>query len=128
MEGRTANCPKCKGKVTIQGAPQNDETAPSPVPAEAPVAEQAEDHPSVQNSRSRRKETYSPARMKTLIDDVSERREHLVELYEAMRSAMVEQMNVDGHNMLVRGLNQLDNFIDNARRALREAKRAKETI
>jgi len=29
---------------------------------------------------------------------------------------------IDGHAMLLRGLNQIDNFIDNASRAVREAK------
>ncbi|WP_425616330.1 hypothetical protein NA78x_006277 [Anatilimnocola sp. NA78] len=38
-------------------------------------------------------------------------------------TAGVPAIYVDGHAMLVRGLNQIENFIGNASRALREAKR-----
>ena len=40
--------------------------------------------------------------------------------------AKLDQVVIDGHAMLLRGLNQIDNFIDNANRAVREAKMAKE--
>ena len=34
----------------------------------------------------------------------------------------ISDIEVDGHAMLLRGLNQVDNFTDNAQRAVREAK------
>jgi hypothetical protein len=43
-----------------------------------------------------------------------------------MEELALEQVVIDGHAMLLRGLNQIDNFIDNANRAVREAKMAKE--
>jgi hypothetical protein len=47
-------------------------------------------------------------------------------LTQAARDAELDQVVIDGHAMLLRGLNQIDNFIDNASRAIREAKVAKE--
>ena len=41
-----------------------------------------------------------------------------------MDDAGVKQIVVDGHAMLLRGLNQTDNFADNASRAVREEKTA----
>jgi hypothetical protein len=43
-----------------------------------------------------------------------------------MADAQLDEVVIDGHAMLLRGLNQIDNFIDNASRAVREAKVAKE--
>jgi hypothetical protein len=41
-----------------------------------------------------------------------------------MEDADVDGILVDGHAMLLRGMNQIDNFADNASRAVREAKTA----
>ena len=43
-----------------------------------------------------------------------------------MDEATLPSVVIDGHAMLIRGLNQIDNFIDNASRAVREAKSAKQ--
>jgi hypothetical protein len=45
-----------------------------------------------------------------------------------MDEATVDAVVIDGHAMLIRGLNQIDNFIDNASRAVREAKSAKQVL
>ena len=41
-----------------------------------------------------------------------------------MEDAGIDRIPVDGHAMLLRGMNQIDNFADNASRAVREAKTA----
>ncbi len=45
-------------------------------------------------------------------------------LARAMDDAKVKSITVDGHAMLLRGLNQVENFTDNPTRAVREAKLA----
>jgi hypothetical protein len=45
-----------------------------------------------------------------------------------MDDADVDSIQVDGHAMLVRGLNQIDNFADNCSRAVRETKAARITM
>ena len=45
-----------------------------------------------------------------------------------MDDADVDSIQVDGHAMLIRGLNQIDNFADNCARAVRETKAAKTTL
>jgi hypothetical protein len=45
-----------------------------------------------------------------------------------MEDSQVGEIVVDGHAMLMRGMNQIDNFADNASRAIREAKTAKDSI
>ena len=42
----------------------------------------------------------------------------------SMEDSDLGHVVIDGHAMLLRGLNQLDNFIDNSSRAIREAKTA----
>ena len=73
-----------------------------------------------------RKEPYSGQRMDVIVERVREQAARLSALSRAVQDARLDQVIIDGHAMLLRGLNQIDNFIDNASRAVREAKVAKE--
>lgn len=77
-------------------------------------------------SRVPRKEPYSGQRMEVVVERVREQVTRLQALSRNMQDAKLDQVVIDGHAMLLRGLNQIDNFIDNANRAVREAKVAKE--
>lgn len=72
-----------------------------------------------------RKEQYSKDRVLAVVGRVKEQTSRLSGLAASMDSAEVASVKIDGHAMLIRGLNQIDNFIDNAQRAVREAKAAK---
>ena len=73
-----------------------------------------------------RKEPYSGQRLTVIIEHVREQATKLATLARSIEDAKLDQVVIDGHAMLLRGLNQIDNFIDNANRAIREAKMAKE--
>ena len=75
-----------------------------------------------------RKQPYSGPRMEVVVERVREQATKLQALSRAMEETQLEQVVIDGHAMLLRGLNQIDNFIDNAHRAVREARVAKEGI
>lgn len=78
--------------------------------------------------RQARKEPYTATRMTAVVDRLREQAARLSALARALEDSQVGQIVVDGHAMLIRGMNQIDNFADNASRAIREAKTAKETI
>jgi hypothetical protein len=73
--------------------------------------------------RNARKESYSAQRVNVHVERLREQAARLAGLARQMEDAELEIL-VDGHAMLVRGLNQVDNFADNAARAVREAKNA----
>ena len=66
--------------------------------------------------------------MTAVVDRLRDQAARLSALARALEDSQVGQIVVDGHAMLIRGMNQIDNFADNASRAIREAKTAKETI
>jgi len=78
------------------------------------------------SGRIPRKEPYSGQRVEVVVERVREQATKLSALARAMDEAALDQVVIDGHAMLLRGLNQIDNFIDNASRAVREARIAKE--
>ncbi len=78
--------------------------------------------------RVARKEPYTAARMTAVVDRLRDQAARLSALARALEDAQVGQIVVDGHAMLIRGMNQIENFADNASRAIREAKSANETI
>ena len=78
--------------------------------------------------RNPRKEPYDPQRVASVVERLREQAARLNQLAKAMDDAGVSDVVVDGHAMLVRGLNQIDNFTDNASRAVREAKSALATL
>lgn len=84
--------------------------------------------PGMGPERTPRKEPYQPARMNVVIERMREQVQKLSALSRAMADAKVESIVVDGHAMLLRGLNQIDNFIDNSSRAVREAKTSRESL
>jgi hypothetical protein len=69
-----------------------------------------------------RKEPYHPTRMSVVVERLREQAARLAGLARAMEDSKVGEVTIDGHAMLIRGLNQIDNFIDNGSRAVREAK------
>lgn len=73
-----------------------------------------------------RKEPYSGQRVEVVVERVREQATKLQALARTMTETKLDEVVIDGHAMLLRGLNQIDNFIDNASRAVREARMAKE--
>lgn len=69
-----------------------------------------------------RKEPYTSERLRAVVERLREQSMRLAGLARGMDDAEVQSIVVDGHAMLVRGLNQIDNFADNCARAVREAK------
>jgi len=78
------------------------------------------------SGRVPRKQPYSGQRLEVVVERVRDQAGKLSTLARTMEEATLEHVVIDGHAMLLRGLNQIDNFIDNANRAVREAKMAKE--
>ena len=78
----------------------------------------------VAGDRVPRKEIYTAARLTAHVERIREQAARLAGLARNMEDAGVEQILVDGHAMLLRGMNQIDNFADNSSRAVREAKTA----
>ena len=74
--------------------------------------------------RQPRKESYESERMISVVDRMREQAARINGLARAMDDAGIDEIVVDGHAMLLRGLNQIDNFIDNSSRSVREAKTA----
>ena len=72
--------------------------------------------------RVARKQPYSGQRLAVVIDRVRDQATRLATLARTLDEAKLDNVVIDGHAMLLRGLNQIDNFIDNASRAVREAK------
>src|SRR5687768_7808893 len=72
--------------------------------------------------RVARKQPYSGQRLGVVIERVRDQATRLATLARTIDEAKLDNVVIDGHAMLVRGLNQIDNFIDNASRAVREAK------
>jgi hypothetical protein len=78
--------------------------------------------------RNPRKEGYDGRRLNRVVERLREQATRLASLAKQMQDADLERVEVDGHAMLVRGLNQIDNFADNASRAIREASEANRAI
>lgn len=75
-----------------------------------------------------RKQPYSGQRLGVVIERVRDQATRLAALARTIDEAKLDGVVIDGHAMLLRGLNQIDNFIDNASRAVREAKVKREGI
>ncbi|ADB15339.1 hypothetical protein Psta_0653 [Pirellula staleyi DSM 6068] len=75
--------------------------------------------------RSPRKEPYSSQKITGVQERIREQATRFAALARAMDDSKIDAIDIDGHAMLMRGLNQIDNFLDNASRAVREAKVAK---
>ena len=75
-----------------------------------------------------RKEKYTSERLRNLVERLREQSMRIAGLGRGMDDADVDSIQVDGHAMLVRGLNQIDNYADNCSRAVRETKAARTTL
>ena len=75
-----------------------------------------------------RKEPYSAQRMEAILARIKEQSSRIASLARTMEDSRLDSLVIDGHQMLIRGLNQIDNFIDNASRAVREARTRKEGL
>jgi hypothetical protein len=80
------------------------------------------------SGRSPRKEQYTVARLNSAIELMKEQVARMSGLARGMADAKVDSIPVDGHAMLLRGFNQIDNFIDNASRAVREARSSRQSL
>lgn len=69
-----------------------------------------------------RKEPYSRERLEAVAERLRTQCDRLGNLARELQEAVVGEIEIDGHAMLLRGMNQIDNFLDNASRALREAR------
>jgi hypothetical protein len=78
--------------------------------------------------RMPRKEPYSAQRMEAILARIKEQGSRISALARAMEESRLDSLVIDGHQMLIRGLNQIDNFIDNASRSVREARTRKEGL
>jgi hypothetical protein len=78
------------------------------------------------DGRVPRKEPYNGSRLEVVVERVRDQATKLQSLARSMDDAKLSEVVIDGHAMLLRGLNQIDNFIDNASRSVREARVAKE--
>jgi hypothetical protein len=78
--------------------------------------------------RPSRKEPYTPERMKSVVEKLREQSARLAGITRGMQDAGVKEVVVDGHAMLLRGFNQIDNFLDNLSRAIREEKLRQERV
>ena len=78
-------------------------------------------------ARVPRKENYTVERMNQRVERLRELATRLANLSRQMEEHKLEIV-VDGHAMLLRGLNQIDNFADNATRSVREARQAREEL
>lgn len=74
------------------------------------------------DDRQSRKEEYSSARMSAVVERLREQAARMAGLVRAMEDGQVDRVPIDGHQMLQRGINQIENFIDNASRSIREAR------
>lgn len=63
-----------------------------------------------------------------VVERLREQANRISALARTMDETGIADIEVDGHAMLLRGLNQIDNFTDNAQRAVREAKTEIEPI
>ncbi|MEW4454872.1 hypothetical protein AB1L30_19555 [Bremerella sp. JC817] len=72
-----------------------------------------------------RKEPYDSDRMSNVVERLREQAGRLSQLARTLDDAEIDEVVIDGHAMLLRGLNQIDNFADNAARAVREARTMK---
>ncbi len=84
--------------------------------------------PGVNPDRVPRKEPYSSQRMTAILERIREQAARISALSRSLEDAKIDSLVIDGHQMLLRGLNQIDNFIDNASRSVREARTAKESL
>lgn len=76
-------------------------------------------------NRIPRKEPYDSQRVTTVVERLREQAARLSSLARTLDDAEIDEVVIDGHAMLLRGLNQIDNFADNAARAVREARTMK---
>lgn len=77
------------------------------------------------NIRVPRKEPYDSTRMSNVVERLREQAGRISQLARTLDDADIDEVVIDGHAMLLRGLNQIDNFADNAARAVREARTMK---
>ncbi|MHC2069198.1 hypothetical protein ACYFX5_17135 [Bremerella sp. T1] len=77
------------------------------------------------NKRVPRKEPYDSDRMSNVVERLREQAGRISQLARTLDDGDIDEVVIDGHAMLLRGLNQIDNFADNAARAVREARTMK---
>jgi len=148
MIGKIGKCPQCKHSFKIAST-ETVNPSPEPLlstnqaiygisaasdPLDTPTQSKPELHSDEEsfqmsaNGRNVRKERYNSDRLRALVEKVNGQSSRLTTLCKGMDDDEVKDIIVDGHAMMIRGLNQIDNFIDNASRAVREAKMSNDSI
>jgi hypothetical protein len=79
----------------------------------------------VKNAKNARKEVYDKKRVIALLGNLKEITGRAEGLMKDLKDGKIE---VDGHLMLLRGLSQVDNFLNNSSKALSQANRKATTL
>lgn len=74
--------------------------------------------------REPRKVAYNAQQLELVVERLREQAARLSAMSRSMEDARLKEVVIDGHQMLYRGLTQVDNFIDNGSRSIREARTA----
>ena len=74
-----------------------------------------------------RKVGYNTEHLNVIVERLREQAARVSALARGLEDAKLKEVVIDGHQMLFRGLTQVDNFVDNASRSLREARNAQLT-
>ena len=69
-----------------------------------------------------RKTPYTSDEMREVVEQIRELAAQIAALAKSMDESGVDKVVIDGHAMLLRGLNQIANFADNGARAVRQAR------
>lgn len=75
-------------------------------------------------AREPRKEPYNVARFAIVIDRMKELTAKVDAISKALKESKIDEVDVDGHQMLLRAFTQIENFADNSARSVREARNA----
>ena len=78
--------------------------------------------------RTPRKESYDKKRIAAVVDRLKELSTSVSGLTKELTDAKVDKVDVDGHEMMVRGINQIENFINNCSSAIRRSSSKANTL
>ena len=71
--------------------------------------------------RTPRKESYDKKRIASVVDRLKDLTSSVAGLSKEMTDAKIDKVDVDGHEMMVRGINQIENFVNNCSSAIRRS-------
>jgi hypothetical protein len=96
---------------------------PKPTPTAAPTfTRKLATLKVVKQKGAAKTETYRKQRITAIVERLSELADRANGVIKEMNTARVGLIEVDGHAMLLRGINQVEHFIENSTTSIREAK------